>query len=359
LDDTAKALEDAKARYHLDPALATCDFSASMIGALGAVFGDQVIGIDGFHVMQLLNNGIRRDLLDFRDQRFKSESRELIALRGWVCKIQKMVDEKVAFPLALASTGALPVVDSSHGSSLSCSRFTTALIDLLKMDTASSFFNAFTKFLDRKEDDPNEFIRSFVNDMRSAIPSRRVTDKGMDRVKGTILKKLKVMYLAFRAVLDAESVEFAKDHWVVFFQPEKVKGERKERLERFLNRYPALRVYREMTLQVGAIYRLPVEKIDGHEIAGLEIKPFFSEKLKTAIQTLKDHAAQIYRFVDVFKLHPGLPKRCRASMEWYNPRFKTPFKKGNNLLNKGHVMTRLQMQLHGHVEWRVPASTGV
>jgi hypothetical protein len=173
-----------------------------------------------------------------------------------------------------------------------------------------------------------------VDGIRPAIPARLRTEKGVIRVKRAILIKLKALYLGFRTVLGAEITDFAKDHWVIFFQPKHVKGERKERLERFLNQYPELRIYREMTLQVSAIYRLPIEEIDDHEIVDLEIRPFFSEKLRTAIQTLKKYAMQIYRFVDVFKQYPGLPKRCRATMEWYNTRFKTPFKAGNNLRKK-------------------------
>jgi hypothetical protein len=67
---------------------------------------------------------------------------------------------------------------------------------------------------------------------------------------------------------------------------------------------------------------------------------------------------QIYRFVGVFKQHPGLPNQGRANMEWYNTQFKTPFKVWNNLLKRERLMTRLQIQLHGHVEWQIPGPTG-
>jgi hypothetical protein len=60
-----------------------------MMGAIREVFGEEVLGIDPFHVMQEFNNGIRRDLLDFRNCRFRSESKELFALRDWVCSIQE------------------------------------------------------------------------------------------------------------------------------------------------------------------------------------------------------------------------------------------------------------------------------
>ena len=357
--DAIIAMQDAKTRFGLNPELVTIDFSPSMLSAAGVVFGDDVIGIDGFHVMQELNNGIRRDLLDFRDRRFKSEIRELMKMRSYIHDIQGMVKGGVAVPLAMVVAGTLPAVDPRHPSSSACSAITGSLIDILKIDDPGYFFRALVSFLDKKEDSSKEFIRSFVDGIRPTIPEKRHTEKGMDRAKQAILKKVKGIYLDARTTLEEDNTEFYKDHWIVFFQPERMTEERQQCLERFLSRYPELRIYREMTLQVGEIYRLPIDQIDGHQIADLQERPSFSKKLNTAIQTLKKHAPQIYRFVDVFKRNPDLPKRCRSSMEWYNVRFKTPFKAGNNLVKKERLMTRLRMQLHGHVEWRVPAATVV
>jgi hypothetical protein len=132
---------------------------------------------------------------------------------------------------------------------------------------------------------------------------------------------------------------------------------RQERLDAFLARYPELNVYRSMTLQVGEIYRLPPDQIDGHQIHDLEENKAFSDRLNTAIGTLKKNAASILRFVDLFKKHPMLPRRCRANTEWYNVKFKRPFKAGNNLVKRERLLARLQTQLHGTVEWHVPEAT--
>jgi len=304
-------------------------------------------------VMQELNNGIRRDLLDFRDWYFTTEIRELFGLRDWVHGIQGLIAGGMAIPLAVDAAGLPPVVDDRHPSSSACRDFTTALIDILKVDEPAAFFTTFSAFLATSAASDDARIRGFVKDMQSTIPRVRYTSKGMDRVKQTMLKKLKAMYLGYRGGLDEKSKHFYKDHWILFFQPERMTDPRQERLDQFLARYPELRVYRELTLQVGEIYRLPVDAIDGSQITTLEARPDFSDKLKTAIQTIKDHAAQILRFVDVFKRNPDLPKRCRSNMEWYNHRFKTPFKAGNNLVKKERLMHRLRMQLHGNVEWHL------
>ena len=72
--------------------MAVCDFSPSMMGGIRDVFGEDVLCIDGFHVMQELNNGIRRDLLDFRDIRIKAEINELFGLRDWISRVQAGFD---------------------------------------------------------------------------------------------------------------------------------------------------------------------------------------------------------------------------------------------------------------------------
>ena len=106
-----------------------------------------------------------------------------------------------------------------------------------------------------------------------------------------------------------------------------------------------------MTLMVGELYRKDVSQIDGHQIRDLEEKKHYSAKLNAAIRTLKTHEVEILRFVDYFTTHPELLPAQRASMEYYNSRFKKPFRRGNNLLKKYRLLGRLNAQLEGKIEW--------
>ena len=334
--------------------MAVCDFSPSIMGGIRDVFGEAVLGIDPFHVMQELNNGIRRDLLDVRNIRFKAEINDLYHLRDWVSRVQECIAKGLGIASALEAAGQLPGLNSSHQSSRRSQQFTGEICSLFKHSDSNIFFQELLKFIADHENSDCGGIKQFVHDIQSAIPRIHYTDKGMSRVQKTLLKKLKALYLYFRATLEEESKVFYKEHWVMFFQPERMTARRQQRLDAFLARYPELDVYRRMTLQVGEIYRLPAEKIDGHQIYDLEESKSFSERLNTAIKTLKKNAASILRFVGLFKEHPELPKRCRASTEWYNVKFKHPFKAGNNLVKKERLMARLRAQMHGTVEWRIP-----
>jgi len=87
--NTLSALEHAKEKFHLDPPLVTTDFSPNLVDPIHEVFGGNVHQIDGFHVMQELNNGIRRDILDYRYREFRSGIKEYRAYRDWITAIQK------------------------------------------------------------------------------------------------------------------------------------------------------------------------------------------------------------------------------------------------------------------------------
>lgn len=314
------------------------------------MYGENVIQIDLFHVMQLLNNGIKADLLKYREKRFDAERRELCSLRNWVNSIQKIVNDVRDFSIALRIIGNLPEVKSTHKSSSKCAKLTSEVLDLLRLDAPTQFFKELREFLNGLNG-TNDQLANFSDNMLNVMPKKRFTEKGMLRVKKEILKKLKTYYLELRKPIDEESVQFHHDFHIVFFQPEKLTLKRKEKLVSFLTLHPELKKYREMTLLVGELSRLPYDKIDGHQIEDLRENPLYSNKLNTAIRTIKKQEANILRFVDFFKQNPELSKAQRSNMEFHNKKFKEPFESGNNLLKKERVIGRLNTQLSGKVEW--------
>lgn len=332
------------------PDLITCDFSPVLLGAIKHVYGKDVIQIDLFHVMQLLNNGIKADLQKYREKRFDAERRELRALRTWACSVQKHVKEGHEFPMVLRLVGKLPDINAEHTSSSRCERFALKMLELLKGASPNLFFPKLQYVLRSPAgvDSPEE---EFFNNISKHVPKRSFTEKGMLRVKGELLKKLKTFFLRFRRPIDDESTQFNRISGVIFFQPENLTPKREERLASLLDDHPDLSLYREMTLLVGEISRLPPEEIDGHQIGDLGESPIYSKKLNAAIRTIKRHKANILRFVNYFKANPGLSKAQRSNMEFYNRKFKEPFEAGNNLLKKERVLGRLNTQLSGKVEW--------
>nr|MDO8116679.1 hypothetical protein [Candidatus Sigynarchaeota archaeon] len=134
-----------------NPDLAVSDFSPSMIGAIRDVFGEEVLGIDGFHVMQELNNGIRRDLLDFRDNRFKIEIRELQGLRDWITRVQAGIAKDMDVSAAINMGGSVPVVNPGHYASKNSLEFTCQFLDIFKYANPNTFFHELVSLLDQNE----------------------------------------------------------------------------------------------------------------------------------------------------------------------------------------------------------------
>ena len=93
-ENTLRTLGYAKKKYKLNPKIVTSDFSPNLISPICEIFGEEVLQIDGFHVMQELNIGIRRDLLDFRNKHFKRNIREFISLRSMISKMQEEYNTK-------------------------------------------------------------------------------------------------------------------------------------------------------------------------------------------------------------------------------------------------------------------------
>ena len=334
------------------PKIIVCDFSSALIGAIREVFGEDVIQIDLYHVMQELNRGIKADLKRYRDRSYSSEINELIALRDWVKTLQDALREKHSFQDVLKNASGLPCIKRAHKTALACLELTQAVLKILKIGCPSAFFSALQDFLARL-DRSSEAVEYFCDRLEKAMPKSRFTEKGMNRVKHEVLKKLKSFYLHHRKPLAQEGKRFYRHHHVLFFQPENLTPERTALLEEFLEAHPALRVYRAMTLSLGELSRRDPKELDGHRIDALSPSPEYSSKLNAAIKTIKKHKAKILRFVSVFNSNPDLSRAQRANMEYFNRNFKAIFASGNNLLKQERLLGRFKAQFSGRVDFHL------
>lgn len=342
-ENVERTLADAKRMFNLRPSIVTTDLSPNMIAPVRRIFGKEVLQIDGFHVMQELNRSIRRDLLDFKYRAFKAQIQDLNTLRRWTSTIQKKL-KNTPHTLSRFIKKGIPV-NNSHSVIKKCIKTTQLIIPLITIKDTGAFEKKIEKTIKGLKNDSRESVQALVKTMTEKLPKRQLTKKGMKRLKIELLKRIKKVYLEERRKLEAASKEFHKDHWIIFFQPEKMTEKRKERLQEFLNKYPQLQEYQEITRQVGSIYRKPIESIDGTEIDSLEIKPYYSEQLQTTIKTIKKYKQEVLKFKNVFQANPNLSQACRANMEYYNQRFKAPFQNGLNCTKPTHLLAKLKLQL--------------
>lgn len=342
-DNTLRTLRYAKEKYNLQPRIVTSDLSPNIVAPIRQLFGEKVLQIDGYHVMQELNRGIRRDLLDYRTQLFGTEIRELLAFRRWITKIQQEI--KITEKCSKGILKTLPKVNPSHRNTHCCFTITKKVLTLITIDNPNTFMSRLQRVLKDIDHKSQDVFHTFTEKIREKLPKGRMTLKGMKRLKIELLRKLKKLYLTFRSLLEAESIQFHKNYWFLFIQPENLSKGRIRPLNDFLAKYPSLQEYRDMTLLVGEIYRRSIHDIDGHQIDDLIIKPYYSKKLQAAIKTIRKYKTSILRFVEVFKANPTLARSCRANMEFFNKRFKAPFQHGLNCTKQVHLLAKLQLQL--------------
>lgn len=346
-ENGCRSLLAVEEKAPINPYIITCDFSPALIAAIKAIFPESAVQIDGFHVMQTLNNGIRRDFKYYRAKHYRDEINELLGLRSYLNVLQEM--RKHADLLTPESIPPLEKIIPSHSGAKKCSEVIKQLLFLLTTQDPHSFFIAFDVELKKLLKEYGEILKEFCDALRSKFPKRKFTIKGRNRVQGELLKKLKTLCLKFRKELKEEAREFSKKQFLLFKQPEKVTPKAETLIEEFLKHHPTLREYRKMTLLIGEIYREPYNLVDGRQIDVLTQKKNYSDKLNTAITTLKKYKLEIIAFAKVFLEHPELGKACRANLEWLNKCVKAPFKASLNRQGLDHIVNRMQLQLGGEV----------
>jgi len=351
-----RTLKYAKEKYQLRPELVTVDFSPNLIEPVCQVFGAETLQIDGFHVMQLLNRGIKDDLLNFRCHKFKKDIKILRQFRQRITLVQKCEEKssKVLKQVLKENRG----VESSNLHIFACKIITDELFQLLLLQEPSEFELQLHQWLIHPHFPNQEALRKLKTSLTNTLPDRHLTIKGRNHLQVVILRALKSYYKNFRHELEYESKNFFKNYWILFYQPEKLTIERQQRLEMFLTQYPELLEYRLLTLAVGSLYRTPIDEIDTTLIDHLTIREYFTDKLQTALQTIKKFKTAILRFIGFFQKHPEFPRACRANMESFNRNFKAPFKAGLNCTKLPHLQVKLQLQLNCEVRFFVDCQEG-
>ncbi len=346
-ENACRTLITVKTQAPIEPFIITCDFNPSLIAAIREIFPDSAIQIDGFHVMQELNNGIKKDLKLYAKRAYREEIHDFLEFRAFLNALQEK--RKKAGLLNASQIPQMKEIKRSHVDAWTCKEVIERMLVLLTIQDPDTFFRTLNLELSALLKEHGSILSEFCDALRKKVPKRRFTIKGRNRVQGEVVKKLKTLCVKLRKPLENEVSGFSKERFIIFKQPEKVTETVKEQLMDFLEQHPSLKEYREMTLMVGEIYREPYDLVDGRQIDALTQKLEYSDKLNTAIATLKKFKAEIIAFAKIFLAHPELEKACRANMEWLNRRVKAPFKASLNRQRIDHVIHRMELQLGGEV----------
>lgn len=348
-ENAKRSLLYVKEDLKINPEIVTCDFSPSLISAIIEVFGIGVLQIDRFHVSQLFNNGINRDLLDYRNRLYRIEIRDSFLLASWISSIQK--DISVNKTCSKDILKQKPSLKSGNTENQRYWQLTREIIKLMVVSDLDKLSNYLDKLIFKWNYENDSNLRNYATKISTMLPKRGLTEKSMLRIKIILLCILKDYYRSYRKILEEKSSNFFRNHWIILKNPEKQTNNHIKLLNEFLKQYPELKEYRDIVLQVGDIFRAKIEDIDGHRIENLVIKDYFSQKLKTAIKTLKKFKEAIIRFSKVFKKNKNLGKACSCNMEFNNRPVKAPFKIGLSLTKLKNNIGRLKLQLGCEVRY--------
>jgi len=116
----------------------TCDFNPSLIAAIKEIFPNSAVQIDGFHVMQELNNGIKRDLKLYARREFREEIADFLELRAFLNALQEK--RKKTYLLTTAQIPPIKEIKRSHIYAWTCKEVIEGLLGVLTIKDPDIFF---------------------------------------------------------------------------------------------------------------------------------------------------------------------------------------------------------------------------
>ena len=345
--EVERALRDVKDDLHIDPQMVVHDFVPASCSATEKVYGIEKSAIDPFHVMQEINRAIRKDLTCYRKKRFTAELHECHLFSKVVNDFQKFF--KLNLKLPSNPESCLPNVEITHKTGQSALDMTRLVLEIVKITDYTLFFVVLRQRLRQLHQSSELNIKAFAMAIEEHLPTRSTTQKAYIRTVLDLFKKLKTFYAEARRPIKTQQTKFNKRKWALFYQPENLNLDRVKLLTRFLAIYPELQPYRDLTLSMGSIYRLPLTLLKDQLIDQLPIREEYSDDLKTAIATIKKHKAEILRFREFCQKNPKLPKKCRANTEYINQHFHEIFQSGLYLKEWNRLENEIELQMGGQV----------
>jgi len=345
--EVTRALQYLKDIKHIEPEIIVHDFFAADCKGTANVYGEEKSAIDPFHVMQEVNRAIVKDLVHFRKRLFSTELHELQTLTTIINKLQKQFKKLNSFSQPLLQL--LPIIDPTHNIGQFCLKITKTIFALIESADPTIFFDRLNQILTDFHQDSHLALKAFAMAVEDHLPKHSITEKNYSRTIMDLLKKLKTLYNESRKPIKAQQSKFSKRKWALFYQPNKLTVDRAKMLTKFLTQYPTLQQYRDLTLTIGSIYRLPLPLLKDQIIDDLQIQENWGEELKTAIMTLKKNRDSILRFRAFFEKYPKLPKKCRANTEYLNLKLKKVFQSGLYLKGWDRLENELELQMGGEI----------
>ena len=208
-ENACRTLITVKIQAPIEPFIITCDFSSALIAAIKEIFPNSAIQIDGFHVMQELNNGIKKDLKHYARREFREEITDFLELRAFLNTLQE--EHKKTDLLTAAQIPQMKEIKRSHVDACICKEVIEQMLVMLTIQEPNTFFRTLDLELSVLFKKHGSLLSDFCDALRKKFPKRKFTAKGRSRVQGELLKKLKTLCVKVRKPLQKEVSGFSKE----------------------------------------------------------------------------------------------------------------------------------------------------
>ncbi|MHA1799552.1 MAG: transposase [Candidatus Helarchaeota archaeon] len=281
-DEIKKLLLILKKKLPFIPKLICVDFAPAWIEAITEIFPECEIQICCFHVMQLLNRALLKDLNRYKKTVFDQVINEARQLRK-----ELLMKEKEGIPILIAPTNpALQVIHSNF----------MTLGEILREDDPKKFIASFHELFNVLKDDITLLTQQLIEDLLARIPRGGVTKKNLKYYKKEVYKAFRKNVRLLRVKFEKDKKEFSRSRFSLLTRPEKLSPSDKDELESFLQKYPKFRKFRVLSLKMSDILRLPPQDVSIDLILTLSIWDDASKELQAAMTTIKKRAREIIAY---------------------------------------------------------------
>jgi len=278
----------------------TIDFSERLAAGVKRFFTDDQILKGTFHAVQLLTNGILKELTRLKNEKYADRIKEFLYLRRHSLKLERdntaekninvqFRESKIAWELYLE----LGSIFSAH--------------DSCKIEADLRQFLNSTKIRQWKGG------QDFKEGSEALFPKRGLTQKGVKYFKTTIYRAWRGIIRGFRKDLEEQKSGFNDARFLILTNPINMKAYQRRELRKALKQFPWLRPIRQIMVNFYYQFRVaPAKRASLTFLLNL-VSEESHPRLKSAIKTLMKYEKQVFRFQVIQQENPEL-KDCKGIM---------------------------------------------
>ncbi len=277
-----------------EPFFAICDFGASLLSGIRAVFPNIQIGHDYFHTAKLLNEGLLKEMRQLRKHAYTNPIKEYHLARK---ASQMAVKSKI-----------LPSIQFNDSFLQKAWGFYHNLHSLVSSSSVNHFIKNWNDLKDLQTTNSWQLGLQIIQKVEASIPLCGFTRKNYLKYWEITCNAWRGSIRNERNTLEEKQKGYSKACYRVLMNPSNMNQRDEQKLRESLKKFPFLRDIRTCVREFH--YQFKTKKSNWRSLAFLQkvINEKSHKGLKSAVRTLIGAESRIFAYRDILVKHPHLMK---------------------------------------------------